>query len=91
MRRGAPAELDQFARFCGRHLRLEDGRPLEAEEFQRRMLTDFFAGTTETLISVSKKNGKSTLIAAGVNAKALSTGARQHQDHIGPLRPPDAG
>jgi phage terminase large subunit-like protein len=32
--------------------------------FQRRMLADHFAGTTETLILVPKKNGKSTLLAA---------------------------
>jgi len=34
----------------------------------------------------------SLMIAAGCNAKALSTfnGAQQHPDHDGPLRPPDA-
>ena len=57
-------ELDQFARFCREHLRLENGRPLVVEDFQRRMLADFFAGATETVILISKKNGKSTLIAA---------------------------
>lgn len=56
--------LDQFVRFCERHLRLENGRPLRVEGFQRRMLRDYFEGTTETLILVPKKNGKSTLIAA---------------------------
>ena len=34
------------------------------EPFQRRMVADYFAGTTETLILVSKKNGKSSLLAA---------------------------
>jgi hypothetical protein len=33
-----PIELEQFARFCRKHLRLEDGRPLEIEDFQRTML-----------------------------------------------------
>lgn len=32
--------------------------------FQRRMLTDYFDGVTETLILLSKKNGKSSLLAA---------------------------
>ena len=50
--------------FCERHLRLEDGRPLIVEPFQRKMLADFFDGTTETIVLVSKKNGKSTLVGA---------------------------
>jgi phage terminase large subunit-like protein len=59
----APPELESFAKFCGL-LSLEDGRPFVLEDFQRRMLADYFAGTTETLILISKKNGKSTLMAA---------------------------
>jgi phage terminase large subunit-like protein len=57
-------DLDRFAGFCEQHLRLENGRPLVLEPFQRRILADYFAGTTETLVLVSKKNGKSTLLAA---------------------------
>jgi phage terminase large subunit-like protein len=34
------------------------------ERFQRRMLTDYFAGARETLVLLSKKNGKTTLFAA---------------------------
>src|SRR5829696_947270 len=49
-------ELARFAHFCEVHLRLEDGRPLLIEDFQKRMLADFFAGTTETVILVPKKN-----------------------------------
>jgi phage terminase large subunit-like protein len=60
---GARAELDAFARFCGL-LQLEDGRSLTLEPFQREMLADYFAGAAETLILISKKNGKSTLLAA---------------------------
>jgi phage terminase large subunit-like protein len=56
-------ELPAFARFCGA-LRLETGRPLELEGFQRTMLADYFAGIRETLILLSKKNGKTTLLAA---------------------------
>lgn len=63
MRRDEPAGLVEFAEFCG-ELTLEDGEALELYPGQRVMLRDFFAGTTETLILVPKKNGKSTLLAA---------------------------
>lgn len=56
--------LDHFSRFAKKHLHLEDGRPLIVEDFQRTMLADYFNGTTESVILVSKKNGKSTLIGA---------------------------
>lgn len=45
-------------------LTLEDGSPFVLEEFQRRMLVDFFEGSAETLILIPKKNGKTTLLAA---------------------------
>lgn len=59
----APGSLDEFAEFCAL-LKLEDGTPFELHDFQRRMLGDYFDGATETLILVSKKNGKTTLLAA---------------------------
>jgi phage terminase large subunit-like protein len=34
------------------------------EPFQRRLLTDYFEGVRETLVLLSKKNGKTTLLAA---------------------------
>lgn len=58
-----PAELEIFGRFCA-NLRLEDGRALVLEEFQRVMLARYFGGAIETLIVIPKKNGKSTLLAA---------------------------
>lgn len=58
------AELDRFCRFAETHLRLEDGRPLIVEDFQRTILRDYFDGTTEVITLLSKKNGKSTLIGA---------------------------
>ena len=61
--RAAPPELGVFVRFC-RALTLEQGGPLELEPFQRRMLRDYFAGARETLVLLSKKNGKTTLLAA---------------------------
>lgn len=59
-----PPELERFAKFCHDVLRIEDGSRLELEEFQRRMLSDLFAGVRETVILVPKKNGKSTLLGA---------------------------
>ena len=57
------AELARFARFCAA-LTLEEGGPMILEPFQKRMLLDYFAGTVETLVLLSKKNGKTTLFAA---------------------------
>lgn len=55
--------LDEFAGFCAK-LKLENGSPMELEPFQREMLVDHFAGATETVIIISKKNGKTTLLGA---------------------------
>ena len=56
-------ELDGFARFC-EQLVLEDGTPMRLEPFQRLLLGDYFAGVRETLVLLSKKNGKTTMLAA---------------------------
>jgi len=56
-------ELEAFARFC-RQLVLEDGGPMLLEPFQHTMLVDYFDGVRETLVLLSKKNGKTTLLAA---------------------------
>lgn len=56
-------ELAEFAEFCS-ELTLEDGSAMVLEPFQRVMLRDFFDGTTETLVLIPKKNGKSTLLSA---------------------------
>jgi phage terminase large subunit-like protein len=61
--RSEPREVSYFAEFCAL-LTLENGDRMHLEPFQRRMLADFFAGATETLILIPKKNGKSTLLAA---------------------------
>ena len=57
-----PAE-ESFSRFCSL-LKLENGRAMKLEPYQRQMLGDFFAGCVETLVLLSKKNGKTTLLAA---------------------------
>lgn len=57
-------DLDAFAHFCRKILVLESGRPFELYPEQRLMLRDYFAGATETLILVGKKNGKTSLLAA---------------------------
>lgn len=62
-RRGEPPELEQFVAFCA-ELTLDTRRPFVVEDFQRRLLSDYFGGTTETLVLLPKKNGKSTLVAA---------------------------
>jgi phage terminase large subunit-like protein len=59
----APAELETFTRFCAA-LTLEQGRPFILEPFQLDMLADYFGGVRETLVLLSKKNGKTTLLAA---------------------------
>lgn len=55
--------LAGFARFCSA-LVLDDGKPFALQPFQRKMLADYFAGSTETVIVIPKKNGKTTLLAA---------------------------
>jgi phage terminase large subunit-like protein len=57
-----PSGLADFVRFCAA-LRLA-GKPFILEPFQRTILRDYFAGTTQTLAIIPKKNGKSTLVAA---------------------------
>lgn len=57
-------ELELFREFCQDALTTEDGHALELEDFQQRMLSDLFQGCRETLVLVSKKNGKSTLLGA---------------------------
>ena len=65
-------ELDEFAAFCG-ELILENKTRMVLEDFQRTMLGDYFAGCTESLILLPKKNGKSSLMAALVLYHLLTT------------------
>jgi phage terminase large subunit-like protein len=58
------ASLESFTRFCGELLTTDTGKPLVLEEFQKEMLGGYFAGIRETLALISKKNGKSSLLAA---------------------------
>lgn len=60
---GWHGDLDHFEAFC-KKLTLDNGRPFELQDFQRRILRDYFAGVVETLILLPKKNGKTTLMAA---------------------------
>jgi hypothetical protein len=57
-------DLQTFSEFCEEVLTLEDGTAFHLYAEQRQMLADYFSGATETLILVSKKNGKTSLLAA---------------------------
>jgi hypothetical protein len=53
--------LDRFGGFSERFLTDESGRPLMIEAFQRQVLADYFDGARETVVLLSKKNGKTSL------------------------------
>lgn len=57
------SELETFTAFC-EELVLEDRSRMVLEPFQQTILSDFFEGARETLCLISKKNGKTSLIAA---------------------------
>lgn len=56
--------LEHFETFCRKFVVLDNHKPFELEEFQRVILRGYFAGVTETLVLLPKKNGKTTLLAA---------------------------
>jgi phage terminase large subunit-like protein len=60
----ASDELDRFCGFSERFLTDEQGHPLVIEPFQRQILADYFDGARETVVLLSKKNGKTSLFAA---------------------------
>ena len=55
--------IEGFEQFCSL-LVLDNGRRMVLEDFQRRMLADFFAGCRETIVCIAKGSGKTTLLAA---------------------------
>jgi phage terminase large subunit-like protein len=57
-------DLDRFCGFSERFLTDEQGRQLVIEPFQRQVLADYFGGARETVVLLSKKNGKTSLFAA---------------------------
>jgi phage terminase large subunit-like protein len=68
------AKLDLFERFCA-ILKLEDRKTLMVlHDYERVILTEFFAGFRETLVLIPKKNGKTTLIAALILFHMLTVG-----------------
>lgn len=56
-------DLDRFCGFAERFLTDEASRPLVIERWQREILGDYFAGSRELVVLVSKKNGKTSLFA----------------------------
>jgi phage terminase large subunit-like protein len=59
-----PNTLAHFEEFCRRFIVLDNHRPFLLEPFQKLILAGFFAGVTEVLVLLPKKNGKTTLLAA---------------------------
>lgn len=59
-----PNTLPHFEEFCRRFIVLDTGGPFIVEGFQRLILRGYFAGVTEILVLLPKKNGKTTLLAA---------------------------
>lgn len=59
-----PGTPEHFEAFCRTFLVLDNGQAFELEPFQRLILKGFFAGVTEILVLLPKKNGKTTLLAA---------------------------
>lgn len=57
-------ELDRFVQFCKDALTVNEGGPLIVHPFQRLMLRDYFSGTRSSVILISKKNGKTSLLGA---------------------------
>ena len=66
-------ELERFCIFCAQFLTEEQGRPLVIEDFQKRILSDYFDGCRETVVIVGKKNGKSSLLGALAIFHVLTT------------------
>lgn len=55
-------EIELFERFAG-SLRLENGRAMRIEPFQREILSSYFDGAREIVCLLPKSNGKSSLLA----------------------------
>jgi hypothetical protein len=69
----AETELERFCAFAGRFLTDEQGRALRIEPFQEQILTDYFDGARETIVLISKKNGKTSLFAGVAIWHAITT------------------
>jgi phage terminase large subunit-like protein len=69
---GPQPDLNSFVSFCSR-LRLENGSPMRVHTYQRAMLAEHFAGATETLVLLPKKNGKTTTLGARAVHHLLTT------------------
>lgn len=82
--------LEHFEAFCRKFIVLDNGKPFELEPFQQVILRGYFAGVTETLVLLPKKNGKTTLLAALAlyhliytpNANCYIAASAKHQARI---------
>lgn len=68
------------------------GKPVRLVEFQRRFILDVYdnpAGTTEGILSIARKNGKSALIACILLAHLVGPEARQNSQIVSGARSRD--
>ena len=79
-----PNTLPHFTRWCRENLVIESGSPLKIEAFQKLILAAYFAGVTEILVLIPKKNGKTTLFAAWWHTTASPTAARHRRGVTAP-------
>lgn len=74
---GAGGSLKDFAEFCG-NLILDTGKPFILEPHEKEILRPYFKGVKEIAAILSKKNGKTTLLAA-LGLYHLKVGAKTRQ------------
>lgn len=74
---GSGGSLADFERFC-KNLVLDTGKPLVLEPHERDILRPYFKGAREIVAILSKKNGKTTILAA-LGLYHLKVGARSRQ------------
>jgi hypothetical protein len=59
-----PLTVDEYASACRELITLDNGLPLELEDFQREIVADLLSGVRELHIRIPEENGKTTLLAA---------------------------
>jgi len=68
-----PLTVDEYASACRELITLDNGLPLELEDFQLEIIADLLSGVRELHVRVPEENGKTTLLAAVTLIHLLST------------------